>query len=61
MKANEIIRPLTAKDIADRIGCTVQHIYKMAEVGKIPHYRIGTFIRFPADVIETHILKTSEK
>ena len=61
MKVDEIIRPLTAKDIADRIGCTVQHIYKMAEVGKIPHYRIGTFIRFPADVIETHILKTSEK
>ena len=61
MKAEEIMRPLTAKDIADKIGCTVQHIYKMAEKGKIPHYRIGTFIRFPADVIETYILKTPDK
>ena len=61
MKVDEIMRPLTAKDIADRIGCTVQHIYKMAEVGKLPHYRIGTFIRFPADVIESHILKIPEK
>ena len=61
MKADEIMRPLTAKDIADRIGCTVQHIYKMAEVGKLPHYRIGTFIRFSADVIESHILKIPEK
>ena len=61
MKAEEIMRPLTAKDIADKIGCTVQHIYKMAEKGKIPHYRIGAFIRFPADVIETYILKTPDK
>ena len=61
MKVDEIMKPLTAKDIANKVGCTVQHIYKMAEIGKIPHYRLGTFIRFPADVIETHILKTPEK
>ena len=61
MKAEEIMRPLTAKDIAGKIGCTVQHIYKMAERNQLPHYRIGTFIRFPADVIETHILKTPDK
>ena len=54
-------KPLTAKEISERIGCTIQHNYKMAERNKIPHYRIGSFIRFPADVVETHILKTPEK
>ena len=58
---HNLAKPLTAKEIAERIGCTIQHIYKMAERNQLPHYRIGTFIRFPADVIETHILKTPEK
>tara|TARA_B100000989_G_C19373504_1_gene398464 strand:- start:265 stop:444 length:180 start_codon:yes stop_codon:yes gene_type:complete len=58
---DNLAKPLTAKEISQRIGCTVQHIYKMAERNQLPHYRIGTFIRFPADVIETYILKTPDK
>ena len=58
---DNLTKPLTAKEISQRVGCTIQHIYKMAERNQLPHYRLGTFIRFPADVIETHILKTPEK
>ena len=43
--------------MAKRIGCTPQHIYTQAKLGNLPHYRIGNYIRFPANIINTHILK----
>ena len=48
---------LTAEQISKIIGCTPQHIYQMAQQNKLPHFRIGSHVRFPVDVIETHILK----
>ena len=61
MKENELTdsakRPLTAEEVAKRIGCTPQHIYTQAKLGNLPHYRIGNYIRFPANIINTHILR----
>ena len=54
---NDYEKPLTAEQISKIIGCTPQHIYQMAQQNKLPHFRIGSHVRFPADVIETHILK----
>ena len=53
----EYEKPLTAEQISKIIGCTPQHIYQMAQQNKLPHFRIGSHVRFPANVIETHILK----
>ena len=50
-------KPITAEELAKQIGCTPQHIYKQAKKNKIPHYRIGNHIRFPADIVEKFILK----
>ena len=45
MKENELTdsaeRPLTAEEVAKRIGCTPQHIYTQAKLGNLPHYRIA--------------------
>tara|TARA_B100001093_G_scaffold496946_1_gene543265 strand:- start:382 stop:576 length:195 start_codon:yes stop_codon:yes gene_type:complete len=54
---NEFKKPLTAEELSKIIGCTPQHIYQMAQRDKIPHFRLGSHVRFPANVIETHILK----
>lgn len=52
-------RLLNAEDIASQLGCSVQHIYKMAKKNKITHYRLGSYIRFPINVIE-EILKKNK-
>ena len=34
-----------------------ENFIKQAKKNKIPHYRIGSHIRFPADIVEKFILK----
>ena len=50
---------LTAEDVSNQIGCSVQHVYAMAKKKKITHYRLGSYIRFPLNVIE-EILKKNK-
>ena len=57
MENKDLNKPLTAAEVAIQIGCTPQHIYKQAKKNKITHYRIGSHIRFPADIVEKFILK----
>ena len=38
--------------VADRIASTKKHVYALAKDGRIPHYRIGTMIRFCPKQIE---------
>ena len=57
MENKDLKKPLTAEEVSKRVGCTPQHIYKQAKKNKIPHYRIGYHIRFPADIVEKFILK----
>lgn len=47
---------LSAEDVANQIGCSVQHIYKMAKKNEITHYRLGNYIKFPSNIID-EILK----
>ena len=47
---------LSAEDVANQIGCSVQHIYQMARKNKITHYRLGNYIKFPLNIID-EILK----
>ena len=61
MKENELTdsaeRPLTAEEVAKLVGVSPQQIYMQVKLGKIPHFKIGHAIRFPANIINTHILK----
>jgi excisionase family DNA binding protein len=44
-------RALRAQDVAELLGVTRQHIYKLASKGLIPSFRVGTAVRFdPAAV-----------
>jgi excisionase family DNA binding protein len=44
---------LRARDLAELLGVTQQHIYKLAAQGAIPSFRVGTAVRFdPAIVAE---------
>ena len=59
MRINMEKKLLSAEDVANQIGCSVQHIYQMARKNKITHYRLGSYIRFPLNVIE-EILKKNK-
>jgi excisionase family DNA binding protein len=42
---------LRARDVAELLGVSAQHIYKLAAKGLIPSFRVGTAVRFdPAAV-----------
>ena len=53
---NENIRiPITAKEVSKLVGVSPQQIYMQVKLGKLPHFRVGNAIRFPANIIETHL------
>lgn len=58
MRINMEKKLLSAEDVANQIGCSVQHIYQMARKNKITHYRLGNYIKFPLNIID-EILKKS--
>jgi excisionase family DNA binding protein len=37
--------------VAESMGCSVKHVYKLAATGQLPHYRIGGLVRFDPDKI----------
>jgi len=45
-------RLMTAAQVADYAQLNVQTIYRKVRSGDLPHYRIGTAIRFKQDEIE---------
>jgi excisionase family DNA binding protein len=52
-------KALTAPELAEALGVHKLTIYRLAKLGAVPHYRIGTCLRFdPARVAEW--LQTNE-
>ncbi len=43
---------LTTKDLARYLRCHVSTLYRMVNRGEIPHFRLGTDIRFRRSAIE---------
>jgi excisionase family DNA binding protein len=44
---------LGAKDVADLLKVTPQHVYSMAARGRLPSFRVDNSVRFdPLDVVE---------
>ena len=52
-----IQRPITAKQVSKLVGVSPQQIYMQVKLGKLPHFRVGNAIRFPANIIETHLFR----
>lgn len=46
-------RLMTAAEVADYTQMNVQTIYRKVRSGDLPHYRIGTALRFKQDEIES--------
>ena len=44
-----IQRPMTAREVSELVGVTPQQIYMQVKLGKLPHFRVGNAIRFPAN------------
>ena len=43
---------LTAKDLATYLRCHVSTLYRLVNRGEIPHFRLGSDIRFRRSAIE---------
>ena len=43
---------LTAKDLASYLRCHVSTLYRLVNRGEIPHFRLGSDIRFKRSAIE---------
>tara|TARA_B100000886_G_C20085092_1_gene351515 strand:+ start:270 stop:464 length:195 start_codon:yes stop_codon:yes gene_type:complete len=52
-----INKPITAKQVSELVGVSPQQIYMQVKLGKLPHFRVGNAIRFPANIIETHLFR----
>ena len=46
---------LNADEVAEILCCSKETVYRMARAGTIPHFRIGTIIRFSMEQIENWI------
>lgn len=47
-------RPYTPESLADRWGCSTQHIRNMCHRGDLRSFRAGRLIRIPADAVEEY-------
>ena len=53
-------RLLCAEDVAEWLQLRVDHIYKLAREGQIPHLRFGRTLRFRGEAID-HWLEEQER
>lgn len=51
---------LTADQVAERIGMTVEFVYALSRRGQIPHLRFGRTLRYRAEAIDDW-LRASER
>jgi PTS system nitrogen regulatory IIA component len=51
---------LTIKDVSEKLHMSISTIYKYAEQGKIPSFKIGTCRRFFEEEINNYVLALSK-
>lgn len=54
------MRLLEAKDVAEMVGMTADWVYAEVRAGRIPHVRMGRYVRFRPESIEEWI-RASER
>jgi excisionase family DNA binding protein len=52
---------ITAKDVADILGCKHKTVYGMLKDGTIPAYKIGGSVRFKRDQVLEWLQKNSNQ
>jgi excisionase family DNA binding protein len=52
---------LTIKDLAKYLHCHMGTLYRLVRCGEIPHFRLGSEIRFSRSLIEKWMEKQSRK
>jgi len=45
-------RPLTADELAERLGMKTEWVWAQARAGRIPHVRLGKYRRFRESAVE---------
>jgi excisionase family DNA binding protein len=55
-KQAEDVEMIDAKELAARLGVRREHIYRLVELGKLPAYKVGRYLRFPWPGILDHLL-----
>lgn len=48
-------RPYTSAELAELLGCSRHHIYRLAQRGDLQYLRLGRKILFPARVVHALI------
>jgi excisionase family DNA binding protein len=54
-KQAEDVEMIDAKELAARLGVRRAHIYRLVELGKLPAYKVGRYLRFPWPDILDHL------
>jgi PTS system nitrogen regulatory IIA component len=52
---------MTIKDVAEKLQMSASTIYKYAEKGKIPSFKIGTCRRFFEEEINAYLVSLSQR
>ena len=52
-------RLLTAEQLAERWQVPMSHVYRLARSGAVPAVRLGRYVRFRVDQVETFELSVS--
>jgi excisionase family DNA binding protein len=52
---------LTISEVAKKLKMSTSAIYKYAELGKIPSFKIGTCLRFFEEEIDAYLFNLSRK
>jgi excisionase family DNA binding protein len=52
---------MTIKDVADYLKLNYMTVYKLAQKGQIPAFKIGGAWRFKKDILDDWILKKSNQ
>ena len=48
-------------EVAERLGCSVRQVQRLARTGQIPHVRRGKLIRVPVVAWESYIASQSSR
>jgi len=51
----EMVEMIDAQELAKRLGVRRAHIYRLTELGKLPAYRVGRYLRYPWPEILRHL------
>ena len=59
MHAKSAVEPsllLTVREVAQLLGCSPRHVYRMTDAGKFPRpIKFGTLVRWPRSTVESWV------